>query len=205
MNIRSMSAAVAAAIGLAVAVVATPASACGTANLKPLSSSAKAAGARFAASIATAQQTITHAAVAPTAADLIVVPHGSIVGLWRFASTAPDGSPLDWGFQEWHDDGTELTNSGAQLPEDGSFCMGAWQQQGHGAYFLNHWAISYGGPPDFDPTEFSGLVNIREIVSVDASGDSMSGTVSLDLYAQDGTTFLAHLADGTVTGARITP
>jgi len=33
----------------------------------------------------------------------------------------------------------------------------------------------------------------------------MSGTVSLDFYALDGTTLLGHIVDGTVSGTRITP
>ena len=49
------------------------------------------------------------------------------------------------------------------------------------------------------------LVNIREVVSLDRSGNSMTGTVSLDFYAADATTLLGHIADGTVSGTRITP
>ena len=136
-----------------------------------------------------------------------MTPHGSIVGLWRFAFTAPDGvSSLDWGFQTWHNDGTEITNSGGHPAEDGNFCMGVWEQVGRaGEYKLNHWAIAWGLPPNFDPTVFGGLVNIREKVYLDRTGNAMSGTVSEDLYAADGTTLITHLADGTVSGSRITP
>jgi hypothetical protein len=131
--------------------------------------------------------------------------HGSIVGFWKFAFTAPDGvTGIDWGFQQWHSDGTELTNSGGQLPATGNFCTGVWQQFGRGAYQLNHWAIAW-NLPGTDPADLAGLVNIRELVSVDGSGDSMTGSVSLDLYALDGTTLLAHLGEGTVSGERITP
>lgn len=33
----------------------------------------------------------------------------------------------------------------------------------------------------------------------------MTGTVSLDLYDVDGTTLNGHIADGTVSGTRVTP
>ena len=129
----------------------------------------------------------------------------SIVGFWKFAWTAPDGiHGIDWGFQTWHDDGTELTNSGNQLPATGNFCSGTWSQDPGGAYHLNHWAIAW-NLPGTDPSDLAGLINITEVVSVDRSGNSMTGTVALDLYAPDGTTHLAHLVDGTVAGSRVTP
>lgn len=129
----------------------------------------------------------------------------SIVGLWKFAWTAPDGiHGIDWGFQSWHDDSTELTNSGNQLPPTGNFCMGTWAQDATGAYHLNHWAIAW-NLPGTDPSDLAGLINITETVTVDRTGNSMNGTVALDLYAPDGTTHLAHLVDGTVSGSRVNP
>jgi hypothetical protein len=90
------------------------------------------------------------------------------------------------------------------LPATGNWCSGVWEQHGAGAYSLNHWAIAW-NPPGTDPSDFVGLINIRETVSVDKTGNSMTGTFGLDLYAPDGTTFVTHLVDGTVSGARITP
>jgi hypothetical protein len=127
-----------------------------------------------------------------------------IVGFWKFAFTAPDGSGIDWGFQSWHDDGTEITNSGGQLPPTGNFCTGAWTQLHGGAYSLTHWAIAWNLPAT-DPSDLAGLINIKELVNVDRTGTTMTGTVSLDLYATDGTTLIAHLGDGMVSGVRITP
>jgi hypothetical protein len=128
-----------------------------------------------------------------------------IVGFWKFAWTAPDGvTGIDWGFQSWHDDGTEITNSGGQLPPTGNFCTGAWAQTRGGAYVLTHWAIGWNLPAT-DPSDLFGLINIKETVNVDRTGTIMTGTVSLDLYQTDATTFVAHLGDGTVSGVRITP
>lgn len=126
-----------------------------------------------------------------------------IVGFWKFAFTAPDGvTTIDAGFQQWHEDGTEITNSGRPAIT-GNFCLGAWRRSGHSGYQLNHWAMAW--DPNGDPMEFGGLINIREHVDVDLTGNKMKGTVSLDLYTPDGTTLLAHLADGSVTGTRISP
>jgi len=195
------------ALGLIATLASAQASACAFTAMGTASSSAQAdAFAQFAGGIKDAQQGRVGSAQGLPGAGFTGTARGSIVGLWKFAFTAPDGvSSIDWGFQTWHDDGTELTNSGGRPPDSGNFCMGAWEQRGGGAYSLNHWAIAWGLPPDFDSSAITGLVNIRELVSVDRSGNSMSGTVSLDLYALDGTTLMAHLVDGTVSGARISP
>lgn len=73
-----------------------------------------------------------------------------IVGLWKFAFMAkgnsppgpPDGAPIDAGFVTWHDDGTELMNSGRE-PLTGSFCMSVWKQVGARTFRLNHYALSW--------------------------------------------------------------
>ena len=207
MNTRLMAAAVTVAMGLAGTVVSTRANACDVAALNavaPQSSARANAFAQFAGSIKAAQ--VRSGDVAAASLPNFNAPGnvGSIVGYWRFAWTAPDGvTGIDWGFQQWHSDGTELTNSGGQLPATGNFCTGVWMQAGRGAFQLNHWAMAW-NPPGTDPADFVGLINIRELVSVDRTGNSMSGTVTLDLYAQDGTTFMAHLGEGTVSGERIT-
>ena len=194
---------VAAFAGIASLACASGANACSYTDLRNAAPATRSVFTQFAGAIKAAAPGLVVSAPAPD--DLLVSnPRRSIVGFWRFAFTAPDGSPIDWGFQSWHDDGTEITNSGGQLPATGNFCTGVFEQHVGGAYHLNHWAIAW-NLPGTDPSDLAGLVNIREIVSVDRSGNSMSGTVSLDFYAPDGTTFLAHIVDGTVSATRITP
>lgn len=145
---------------------------------------------------------------APTVASgLAVEPGRKIVGLWKFTFVSlgnlnlgiPDGAVLDAGFQTWHADGTEIMNSG-RPPMTSSFCMGVWDYTASSStYRLNHYALSWAP----DGTTFIGPANIREKVSIDRSGNALSGRFSIDQYAQDGVTDLAHL-EGTLSATRIT-
>jgi len=121
----------------------------------------------------------------------------SIVGMWSFKMT-PTAGPGDFGYQQWHSDGTELMNSGGRAPATENFCMGVWRQVAPSKYHLNHYALSY------DPT--SGSINarviIKEDVTVDPSGNSYSGSFTLDVYDPSGTTAVAH-QNGQVTAQRV--
>jgi hypothetical protein len=128
-----------------------------------------------------------------------------IVGLWKFqfvaegnSGTPPDGVVIDQGFATWHRDGTEIMNSG-RPPITSNFCMGVWKQTSRDTYKLNHFALSW----DASGTNFVGPANIREEVVLDESENSYSGNFTIDQYAPDGTTLLAHIA-GKVTATRIT-
>ncbi len=165
-----------------------------------------------------------------------------ITGLWKFVFTAqgntgskappnalplPDGAIVDAGFATWHDDGTELMNSG-RAPASGSFCMGVWKQIGSSSYRLNHWALSW--IPDYHPgqtqswSELSGGVdeafaalgptNIQELVTVGGHGNSYTGSFRLTQYVNDGTKTpitdvsrapVAFVIVGTISATRITP
>lgn len=182
MSARKATTIAATAAGLVGSMLALQASACSVTDFAFGSSAAQASAfAQFSAGMKTAGQTVRTGSL-PGSAALSANANSSIVGLWRFAFIASDQSAIDWGFQTWHRDGTEITNSGSRPPKNGNFCMGVWKQLPGGQFSLNHWAIAWGNPPDFDASTLSGLVNIRETVSIDRSGDSMSGTVSLDLY-----------------------
>jgi len=133
-----------------------------------------------------------------------VEPGRAIVGMWQFTFIShgntglgiPDGAPIDMGFQTWHSDGTEFTNS-SRPPRSTSFCTGVWGYE-NGKYMLNHYALSW------DPTgsQFVGPGNIREEVEVDRSGNNLHGRFAIDQYDLNGTV-LVHL-DGVVIGTRVT-
>ena len=67
---------------------------------------------------------------------------GTVVGMWSVTLTA-NGGTFDWGYQVWHNDGTEIMNSGSRAPATENFCMGVWAQTGPFSYKLNHFALSY--------------------------------------------------------------
>ncbi len=119
-----------------------------------------------------------------------------IVGMWSFKMTA-GGSAVDFGYTQWHSDGTELMNSGGRAPATQNFCMGVWKQTGPSHYHLNHFALSY---------DASGVlnakVNIKEDVVVDPHGGTYSGPFTLDVYDPNSGALLQHVA-GQVTAQRV--
>jgi hypothetical protein len=121
----------------------------------------------------------------------------SIVGMWQFRMTS-GGQTADFGYQQWHSDGTELMNSGGRAPASQNFCMGVWRQVAPSRYHLNHLALSY------DPSSgtLNARVNIKEDVTVDPSGNDYSGSFTIDVYDPSGTTAVAHQS-GQVTAQRI--
>jgi hypothetical protein len=132
----------------------------------------------------------------------------SIVGLWnvQFLSQGntthtppiPDGALIDWGFNQWHSDGTELLNSGGHAANTGNFCMGVWGQTGFLTFELNHYALSY----DATTGALVNIVNLREQDTLSPSGDSYSGTFTLDIYGPKGN-HVDHVG-GTIIGTRVT-
>jgi hypothetical protein len=132
----------------------------------------------------------------------------SIVGLWnvQFLSqgntshnpSIPDGALIDWGFNQWHSDGTELLNSGGHAANTGNFCMGVWGQTGFLTFELNHYALSY----DATSGALTNIINLREQATLSPSGDSYSGTFTEDVYDTKGN-HVDHVG-GTIAATRVT-
>jgi hypothetical protein len=128
----------------------------------------------------------------------------SIVGFWHVTFTSegttnppiPDGAVVDKGFSQWHSDGTEILNS-SRPPATSNFCLGVWEKTGRSTYKLNHFALS----SDLNGN-LVGPANIREDVTLDANGNSYSGTFSIDQFDLSGHT-LAHIV-GAIKATRIT-
>jgi hypothetical protein len=114
--------------------------------------------------------------------------NASIVGLWADQFVAenspgtPNGTVVDWGYVQWHSDGTELMNSGGRSPSTGNFCMGVWAQTGPSAYKLNHYGLSYDGTSG----AFNGYARINEQVTVDPSGNQYSGSFTITVTDPSG-------------------
>jgi hypothetical protein len=120
----------------------------------------------------------------------------SIVGMWSFKMMAGSAT-VDFGYQQWHSDGTELMNSGGRAPATENFCMGVWTQNAPGHYHLNHFALSY----DTSGT-LNARVNIKEDVTVDSSGASYAGPFTLSVYDPNSNALLQQVT-GQVTAQRV--
>ncbi|HXS05306.1 MAG TPA: hypothetical protein VN723_00845 [Rhizomicrobium sp.] len=117
-----------------------------------------------------------------------------IVGMWSVSFLA-GGTQIDFGYQVWHDDGTEFMNSGGRMPVTQNYCLGVWQQTGPVSFKLNHFAISYDTSGNFN-----GRVNIREEVVV--NGNTYSGPFTIDVYDPKTDKIVNHVG-GRIVGQRI--
>lgn len=121
----------------------------------------------------------------------------SIVGLWSFKMTS-GGQTVDFGYQEWHSDGTEILNSGTRAPATGNFCMGAWKQTAPSRFHLNHYPLV---------VDNNGVLQARVVLKMDVTvapnGMSFSGMFTQDVYDPSGTTKIAPTMSGPVTAQRV--
>jgi hypothetical protein len=99
----------------------------------------------------------------------------AIVGMWAFTMAASGFS--DFGYQQWHSDGTEFMNSGTRAPATQNFCLGVWTQTGPSRYHLNHFALSYD-----NSGAINAKINIKEDVTLDKSGTTYTGMFYIDAY-----------------------
>ena len=114
----------------------------------------------------------------------------------------PDGAPIDAALVVWHDDGTEIMNSGRPA-QDGNFCMGIWKKTTYTTYKLNHFAL--GNDTTNAPSGIgnpAGPTHIVEWVSISRDGKSYSGTFVLDATDTSGNN-VAHIL-GVISAKRVT-
>jgi hypothetical protein len=121
-----------------------------------------------------------------------------IVGMWYVALGTGTPPSFDWGYQVWHDDGTEIMNSGGHSPASENFCMGVWVRAGQ-TYRLNHFALGYNPATGV----LAARINIKEEVVVDASGNNFSGHFTATASDPNGLNTVA-IGAGPVVGHRIT-
>jgi hypothetical protein len=123
----------------------------------------------------------------------------SIVGLWSVEFLV-GGQKQDWGYAQWHADGTEIMNSGGRSPATENFCLGVWRQTGSSTYHLVHHALSY----DATSGQINAQVTITEDVTVDPSGNHFTGPFAYDIYDPTGRQLLQHVP-GQINGQRVLP
>ncbi len=112
-----------------------------------------------------------------------------IVGLWKTDFEDPADGYSDKGYAVWHSDHTEFMNS-TRPPSVGAICQGVWEKIGHSTYKLNHFALGY-----MDGVHLTSLYRFKEIVTVDRSGRSFSGTFSIEAVDP-----ITHGSQGTYKG-----
>ena len=106
----------------------------------------------------------------------------SIVGMWSFQfismgntthnPSIADGTELNWGYNQYHSDETEILNAGARSPAQQNFCLGVWQQTGDFTYQVNHFALNYNATTG----ALIGKIIVVELVTVSPGGTAFSGT-----------------------------
>lgn len=131
----------------------------------------------------------------------------SIVGMWKVTELSmgntthnppiPDGTKIDFGYSQWHSDGTEFYNSGGFAPATQNYCLGVWGTTGTNTYQVNHFALTY------DMTGvYTGVINILETLTVSPGGTRYSGTFTINAYDTNGNQ-VNHLT-GQVNAVRVT-
>jgi hypothetical protein len=133
----------------------------------------------------------------------------SIVGMWKIELVSkgntthnppiPDGALLDFGYSQWHSDGTEILNSGGRAPATENFCLGVWQKTGHATYLLTHLALSY----DAATGRLNGKSLIREEVTLSPGGTMYAGTFTIDAFDPAMGSHVDHI-EGEVNAERVT-
>jgi hypothetical protein len=132
----------------------------------------------------------------------------SMVGMWNFRFVSegntghnpsiPDGAIMDFGYSQIHSDGTEIINSGGHAPATENFCLGVWGETGFLTYEVNHFPLSYNATTG----ALANLINIREQITLSPSGDSFTGTFTLNVYDTKGNQ-VDHVV-GNVIATRVT-
>ena len=137
------------------------------------------------------------AAAAPKSGD------PSVVGLWTVTFLAGDGPGVwDVGFEQFHDDGTELTMDVAVPPAAGNVCVGVWERVGARGVRLHH--VGWNWDTSVTPAALAGVFVLDFTVELEHGGQSFSGRYVTDSYDVDGNVIPALHAEGAVSATRIT-
>ena len=116
----------------------------------------------------------------------------SIVGMWNFQfismgntthnPSIADGTELNWGYNQFHSDETEILNAGARSPAQQNFCLGVWQKTGDFTYQVNHFALNYNATTG----ALAGKIIVIETITVSPGGTAFSGTFVENVFDTTG-------------------
>ena len=119
----------------------------------------------------------------------------SIVGMWHIRFVVGDQT-IQEAFQIWNFGGTEVHNPNVD-PRGGSVCLGTWKEAPGRNFKLAHRVWRY----DTDGN-YQGLIRLTENVVLTGTGNTHSGSFSLDFYDTDDN-FLFSVT-GNVVAERVT-
>ena len=125
---------------------------------------------------------------------------GSIVGLWHIKYFVGNSKTLwDEGFEQWHSDGTELSNDNAVPPSLGNVCVGVYKQTGPRTFKLRHvtWNFDVSGA-------LTGTFELLQTVTVSNNGRTFIGTYTSDSRDLSGNIIPSLHAEGVLSATRIT-
>jgi hypothetical protein len=116
----------------------------------------------------------------------------SIVGMWSFQfismgntthnPSIADGTELNWGYNQFHSDETEILNAGARSPAQQNFCLGVWQKTGDFTYQVNHFALNYNATTG----ALVGKIIVIETITVSPGGTAFSGSFVENVFDTTG-------------------
>lgn len=122
----------------------------------------------------------------------------SIVGLWNVTLFAGNSSDVyDELLEQWHSDGTELANDTAVSPSLENICLGVWKQTGPRTVKLRHigWNFNSDGT-------FAGTFLLVAGITLDAGGNTYTGTYTADSFDTAGKVIADLHAEGLLKGTR---
>ena len=128
--------------------------------------------------------------------------NASVVGLWTVTFLVGDGPDVwDLGFEQFHDDGTELTMDTAVSPAAGNVCVGVWERVGGRRVKLHH--VGWNWDTSLTPAALAGVFVLDMTVELGRGGQTFAGRYVTDSYDLDGHVIPELHAEGAVTAKRI--
>lgn len=119
-----------------------------------------------------------------------------VVGLW-FTNVTVGGQPFGQGFESFSAEGLEVLNDNGP-PQAGNVCLGIWVPIGRNSVKVKHPSWNYDNSGNV-----IGTVVIRSQITLDNSGNTFKGTVTVDIYDMNGNS-VAPQIKGQIAGKRIT-
>src|SRR5262249_56710030 len=107
----------------------------------------------------------------------------------------------DYGFEQGHADGTEITRDVAVPPAAGNVCLGVWKSTGPGSVKLHH--VGWNWDTSVNPAALAGVFVLDMTATVGADGKTFVGHYVTDSYDNDGHIIPALHGEGAVKGYRI--